>query len=344
MKVGKARYGGGKKVFKIKDGDNVFRILPPLGKLADLGQWAKYYRVEWGYKNFKNENRPFQDVRVVNRETQMVEVESAAHLRREELNKRKNELVIAFRNKQATQDELKEAIDLTKQYNLDCKWYLNVVNLQGEIGLLKLGHKAKLSLNAEIEKLRKRGIDPLSIQNGRFFNFFRNNPGTNFRDITTTVTVYSENVEAVINGQKAVVQSEKVHVMDDTFIHRLSDETFDLSDMYPVITPEQVEMIVLEGTPAVDKILGFKNSNLGIEETDETEKTDTPYITQDTEILAKIQPNNTVKVSSETPKPVVATPTPINVVNTPTPPAPLTTVTNTQMSDEEFLKSIGAIE
>ncbi|MHA1675946.1 MAG: hypothetical protein ACTSU6_02095, partial [Candidatus Njordarchaeales archaeon] len=81
MKVGKTKYGGGKKVFKLKDGDNVYRILPPLGKLADAGRYSQYYRVEWGYKNSKGQNRPFQDCRVVNRSNNMVEVESPSHLK-----------------------------------------------------------------------------------------------------------------------------------------------------------------------------------------------------------------------------------------------------------------------
>ena len=50
MKIGKPKYGNGKKIFKIKDGDNVYRILPPLGKLADAGKWSVYQKVEWGYK------------------------------------------------------------------------------------------------------------------------------------------------------------------------------------------------------------------------------------------------------------------------------------------------------
>ena len=38
MKIGKAKYGAGKKTyFKLKDGDQTFRILPPLGDLADDG-------------------------------------------------------------------------------------------------------------------------------------------------------------------------------------------------------------------------------------------------------------------------------------------------------------------
>ena len=49
MKIGTVNYGTQKKRLKIVDGNNIFRILPPLGEMAEIGKWHKYYRVEWGY-------------------------------------------------------------------------------------------------------------------------------------------------------------------------------------------------------------------------------------------------------------------------------------------------------
>lgn len=255
MKVGKAKYSGGKKVFKVKDGDNVYRILPPLGKLADAGKWSMYYRVEWGYKDSEGRNRPFLDCRKVNFQTKMVEVESAAHLRREALKKQKDEIVAAFKAGNATKEQVQEATDLVKQYNQDAKHYLNVISINGEIGLLKIGHKAKLALDTEITKLREKGIDPLSLENGRFFNFHRSNPTGNFRDTNYQVTVYRENVQ--IDGK--TYEQEKVHVIDDSIISRLSEEAFELADMYPAPTAEEVERLVVEGASAVDELLVGKN-------------------------------------------------------------------------------------
>lgn len=352
MKVGTAKYGVGKKIFKIKDGDNVYRILPPLGNLADVGKWAKYYRVEWGYKNSKGENRPFQDCRVVNRENKMVEVESAAYLKREELKKNKEAIVEAFKNKQATQEQVKEATELTRRYNLDCKWYLNVVNLNGEIGLLKIGHKAKQSLDAAIEKLRKRGVDPLSLENGRFFNFYRNNPGTGFRDITTEASVYCENVQATINGQTAMVQQEKVHVMDDTFISRLATEAFELADMYPTPTADEVARMVKEGAPAVDEILGFSDRNSKKSTETAVAKTEvaTPAVTPEpntTPVNVEQPTTNDSTITTATPSvkndTVVVSKTDNNAP-TNTEPKEKAPESNTTMSDDEFLKSIGAVE
>lgn len=267
MEIGKARYGSGKKTHKIKDGDNIYRILPPMGKLAKQGRWNQYYKVEWGYKGSDGKNKPFQDVRVVNRQTKMVEVESAAHLRREALKKQKESIVTSLRADPTNQDlreQLKQVSESIKRYNLESKYYVNAVNTQGEIGLLKLGYRAFQALKSEIDRLLQQGVDPLSVDNGRFFNFYRSGRGL---DTTYTVTVYKENVE--VNGE--VYQKDKVHKMDEAFISRLENEAFELSGMYPTVTAAQVEKMVKEGAPAVDQILGKANVSEDLSDDDSEE-------------------------------------------------------------------------
>ena len=192
MEIGKAKYGNGKTVFKIQDGDNVYRILPPMGKLARSGKWNQYYRVEWGYKNSAGKVRPFQDVRKVNYQNQMVEVESAAHLRREALKAEKTNLVNALRTTPTDQKLLarvKEVNEDLKRYNLDAKYYVNAMDLSGKIGLLKLGSRAFKALKSQIDELRKTGVDPLGVDNGRFFNFNRSNATGNFQDTAYQVKI-----------------------------------------------------------------------------------------------------------------------------------------------------------
>lgn len=332
MEIGKAKYSSGKTVFKIQDGDNVFRILPPLGKLAKSGKWNMYYRVEWGYKNSAGKNRPFQDVRVVNYDTKMVEVESAAHLRREALKTQKNELTAALRN-DPTNSELRHMVNSVtediKRYNLDAKYYLNVIDLQGKIGLLKIGSRAFKALKVEIDKLRKQGVDPLSVDNGRFFNFNRSNSTGNFQDTAYQVTVYKERVE--VGGE--TYEKDKAHKVDKSVIDRLSDEAFELSNMYPEVTASQVEQMVNGGSAAVDRILGAGDV----------------YAHSDDEVVLEEEEGETMVSTT----PIATTPP---VVSAPTAVAPLTKETKTEtkmeaptvsakssISDDEFLKSIGAI-
>lgn len=362
MQVGKAKYGVGKKVFKIKDGNNVFRILPPIGKLAEAGKWSMYYRVEWGYKNSEGKNKPFLDCRKVNFQTKMVEIESAAHLRREALKKQKEQIVEAFRAGNATKEQVQEVTDLLKQYNLDSKHYLNVVDLNGEIGLLKIGHKAKLSLDSELKKLRETGVDPLSVDDGRFINFFRSNPETGFRDIVTTASVYKENVQAIVNGVEQILQQDKSHSMDEAFIARLEFEAFELSGMYPTPSAEEVGRLVTEGTPAVDEILGKSDDNSseggstggtsgstnGSSDKTEGSVVTTPVDAKTNGPTADVaSPVASAPIKAEhltaapaTTKP--ATTKPVTAAPVATKASTPTTEDSEEVTDEEFLKSIGA--
>lgn len=345
MEIGKAKYGSGKKVFKIQDGDNVFRILPPLGKLAKSGKWNQYYRVEWGYKNSAGKNRPFQDVRVVNRETKMVEVESAAHLRREALKNKSTELVAALR-KDPTNETLKnqylEVKAAVKRFNLDSKYYMNAIDLNGQIGLLKIGHKAFMALKTEIEKLRKQGIDPLSVDNGRFFNFNRSNATGNFQDTAYQVTPYKERVE--VNGE--YYEKDKIHKLDQAIISRLSDEAFELSNMYPTVTASQVEAMVKGGAEAVDQVLGAGDRRSDSDDEEGSDESEESSVSSSSTNGADLTATNT---SSPTPPPAAAPATPKSE------PAPAVEKKSeakseaapagdsSTMSTDEFLKSIGAL-
>lgn len=341
MELGKAKYGTGKTVFKIQDGDNVYRILPPMGKLAKAGKWYEYYRVEWGYKNSAGKNRPFQDVRKVNFQNKMVEVESDAHLKREALKAEKESLVKALRaNPQdgASLARVKEVTEEIKRYNLDAKYYLNAIDLQGKIGLLKVGSRAYKALKTQIDELRKKGVDPISIDNGRFFNFNRSNATGNFNDTQYQVTVYQENVQV---GTE-VYQKAKVHVIDQSIIDRLADEAFELSGMYPSISAAQVSEIVKSGSAAVDRILGAGNETAQDDDGGDEETTSSAPVQQATQQTVQAAP---------TPPPVQQV---VQQTVLPTPPVQTTLQTTTKvenvvippkgdLSEDAFLKSIGAI-
>ena len=345
MKVGKAKYGGKKTSFKIQNGDNVYRILPPLGKLADAGKWYEYYRVEWGYKNSAGQNKPFQDVRKVNFKTKMVEVESAAHLRREALKERKDEIVAAFKAGNATKDQVEDAVALVKRYNLDAKYYLNAVNLEGKIGLLKLNSSLMKALRSTIETQQKKGVDPLAVENGLYLNFHRSNETGKLQDWVFSVTPYQQNVKATVNGQETIVQQAVTHTMDEAFISRLSSEAFELADMYPVLTAEQVEELVKAGDnhgALVDELLGGKQEAESTPSVDntvaETAVEQRSEAVAETPVTSVTETSAPVQQASASVETTTVAASEVNTASNTTPSAP----SGGQMSDEDFLASIGA--
>lgn len=349
MKLGKAKYGSGKKSFKVeRDKSNVFRILPPMGKLADAGVWYKYYRVEWGYKDTEGKHKPFLDCRVVNFKNKMVEVESEAYLRRNALYEAWEALKEKEKNNTITPEEttnLGKLVELRKRYNLDAKYYMNVTNLKGEIGVLKLNSRHMNALRDKLKKLQDAGSDPLSIDKGLYFDFTKSNSTGSLQDWTFTVDVYTENVEAMIDGVKTTVARPKFHAMDEAFIARLDSEAWDLSDMYTAPTAEQVARIVKEGPVAVDEILGKSNDNAQSAPVEEQAPDMTPNAVPTTTAPTTTPTPTPAPVVEELAAPIVATEQP-----TPAPETPVTETSVTEESapsseadDQDFLKKIGAI-
>jgi hypothetical protein len=339
MEIGRAKYGTGKTTFKIEDGDNVYRILPPLGKLAKSGKWNQYYRVEWGFKNSEGRQRPFQDVRVVNFKTQMVEVESPAHVQREGLKARKLELTAELRKdpkNNALKQQMTDLTDAIKRFNLDAKYYINAIDLSGKIGLLKLGSRAFKDLKLEIDKLRASGVDPLSVNDGRFFNFNRSNATGNFQDTAYKVTVFTESV--LVNGKK--YQEDMVHVIDQSIIDRLDEEAFELSGMFPVVTAAQVQRMVDEGASAVDEILGSDGDSKAVQDDDGGDVA-TPVVAAPLVTKAPVAPAPTKAAPPAATK--KAAPPVVTQEEVESEEDVVVASSGGDLSDDEFLKSIGAI-
>lgn len=275
---GESKIGGFTKRnrFKLKDGDNIYRILPAMGDLAADGVWSVYYNVVFGFKTLEGKHRPFQSPQVAKRAGKgkdavvTIEVHCAAT---DLVNKLKAEMEEAKKagNSQKAQQLAKIVGDYPTMgvYSLNNDHYLNVVDRQGNVGQLELGHKAKMALDAEITRIRKdEGYDPLSPGNGRFLNLRRDGKG---RDTAVKVTVVKEKIN--IDGV-GTVEKDIVHVIDDALAARLLTnkngkwiykEAADLTKLYKCPTAAEVELIVktadiLTGRSAgVDEV--FKSAN-----------------------------------------------------------------------------------
>lgn len=238
MKIGSAKYGGQytkKKYFKLKDGEATYRILPPLGELANKGVWAVFHKVHYGYKTTEGKLRPFLSSLVENRKTKMVEVPDAAHAK---IQKLKTALEMAKKaGNQAMVDKLNILVGPKARFNLDNNHYMNVIDTQGNIGVLAIRHRAKLALDAEIKRLRESGVDPLGMDSGRFFTFRRTGMGL---DTSFQVTVAKQKVQ--VNGK--TYEEEIIHTLTPDIVDRLANEAQELGGIFKKLTAEQIQRIV----------------------------------------------------------------------------------------------------
>lgn len=340
-KIGKSRYGAEfvrRKYFKLKDGESIFRILPAMGDLGDAGTWSVFHKVHYGYKSGDDKHRPFLSPLIKNNKTKMIEVPDAALERiqglQASLEKAKKEANVPMATKISA---------LLQQYNLDSNHYLNVLDQQGNIGILKIRHRCKVALDAEIKRLReKEGVDPLSVDNGRFFVFRRS--GTAL-DTAFSVSVLKEklNVPGVGN-----VERDVVHTLTDEIIDRCLSENKDgiftykeaanLHTLFKKLTSAEVERIVKEGSIAIDEIFNTKSQTTAVTETDDGDDYE-----EETQVTQTAAPVVTPNVVLPAPVQAVVPPTPAAVA----PKAESLTSTKTtaqvlsEQSEEDFLKSLG---
>ncbi len=346
MKVGKANYNQGnftkKKYFKIKDGQQVYRILPPLGKLADAGKWSAYHRVEFGYVNSQKKMKPFLSTRVINRD-RMVEVESEAYLRREAF----KAAVLAAKDA-GNIDQAKEIGKDLRKYNQSARHYYNVMTLDGEIGQLNVPNTCHKMIKALFLELELSGVDATGVESGRFVVINRSGTGL---DTIYSVKEYKEKQTVDINGVATEVDVAVPHVLTEAILGRLANEASELSELFPTITSEQEKQIVdgdkTNNFAAIDEIFGLYKSN------DDKDKSPTtaPAPTATAEPVAtQAAPVNEVPVTAE----VITADTIAAKIDTPvakpvaTPVAQKEAVTTTaptadaeSMSDDEFLASLG---
>lgn len=359
MKIGKAKFGfTQKKYFKLKDGESTFRILPPLGELADEGRWSMFYKIHYGYKNTKGKLRVFQSSLVVNRKTKMVEVPDAADQRIKDLKAKLDEAKAA--GNKAVVERLGKLVSGQKpMYNVDSNHYLNVIDTQGNIGVLKLRHRAKTALDVQIKKLREKGIDPLSVDNGRFFVFTRSGTGL---DTSFQVDILQEKLKIEGVGE---VNRDVVHKLSEELISRLGEEAAELGKLFRALTADEIERIVkasdlLTGqSPVIDELFdqrgdgGTSDEGDGGDEGEDESASDTGS----SAAAASAAPAQTAAPATPAPAAQAApapAPAPAAEVKAAAPapaapkvetlsPSPTTTTAEvvSDMSDDEFLKSLG---
>jgi hypothetical protein len=238
-----------KNYYNLQDGDAVFRIIPPLGELkelTDLGElpasnsWNRFHAVHFGYKNAEGKSRPFESPLVVKTDkttkVKTVEVPDAALERIEDL-KAKLEKAKSEGNS-ALEAKLHSLVGFMGVYSVDKNYHMNVVDLNGNIGTLKIRHKAKLALDDEIKRLEADNVDPLSADNGRFFRFTRTGSGN---DTGFKVSVYTEKLDVPGVGK---VDREVVSKLTTDVLSRLKTEASDLDAIATKLTSEEVAQIV----------------------------------------------------------------------------------------------------
>ncbi len=302
-------YGDKKKNrWSLQKGDNHYRVLPPFGNMATEGRWAYYDKVHWGYKDSNGRFRTFRCVEKKDFKTNMTTVACGECDLVEKKTKAKDQLYKDQLKAGATEEEAKEFVvpygKWILDHNLDKKWYLNVKNTDGDVGYLKIGHKAFMALQASIATLIKKGIDPISINGGVWFNFKRVGEG-----LATEYYIEVETESVTFpDGTKGF--RDKPALLTDADLKRMQSSAYELDGLAPDLTPEQVNRLAESGGLAaiVDAVFSVPTTTkteaslpTGATVTTSSIRDDDEPSPEQLASLAKQQP---VKTQAPTPAPV----------------------------------------
>jgi len=253
VQIGKPNAGGGsgsrakRNYDRLKQGKAIYRILPALGKLADKGVWSSWHELVFGYKTTEGYMRPFESCQKVDRKNKIVTVRDAARDLIEQ-NKEKMEKIKELLQKKPNDPALTKALvplaDYDDSFNVDKAHYVNALNASGEVTLLRIGYKEMLAFKAAREELQKSdGVDCVDVD-GCYMQFSKSGTG---RDTICQVTPAYEKTAGGLNL--------KLHSIDESELKKIAQGYFELDDVYPRPTPEEIEQMVAEGADGVDAVM-----------------------------------------------------------------------------------------
>lgn len=252
-----------KKFAKLKDGQSIYRILPALGDAVARNVWQKYYNVHYGYKNTQGHLRVFQSP--LRKNKQMIESPDAALQFIDDVKAEIARQKAAGAPKSII-DQLEEVAGGRKsRFNLDSNHYLNAIDTEGNVVILKIRNRAFKALDQLFKTLEsppagsgKTPVFGMSPNDGRWIIFSRSGMGL---DTTFACSVLQEEVDVPGHGR---FLRDKVHSLTPEIIARLSSEAGNLLDLFKTPTSDEVALIVKGCDPrtgisaAVDAILDTK--------------------------------------------------------------------------------------
>lgn len=247
VQVGKASYD--RKTFnsfKIEEGSNVYRILPPIAPPGSEPPetWNVGVAVHWGYKNSKGKMRPFVCPEKKDRKTKMIIHRCAECDRLADLQRVYDDKLAQFTKelgKEKAEKKLKHYKEHLFTFNRGFKIYVNAYNEKNQIGALGMSMTHFKLLQIEADKFSKKGWDITAMHQGVWFDFFREGSKT-FK------------VEVVRNDDDTM-KSAKVPI---EVAKQLKNSVRDLNKLFTVLTDEQITKLAnSEANPeVVDAIFG----------------------------------------------------------------------------------------
>jgi hypothetical protein len=259
LKGKNSTYTSGKWFYLEDNKDNVFRVLPPLHSLARTGEFAKYYSVHRQIKGTDNKQRPFLCNQEKDYKSKMITRRCPLCDRAAELKSKLDSATVSgqMTKEEAFQFEQKNIWPLKPEK----KYYLNVINQEGNIGVIAVSISMYQDLQNTLKDWDKKGFD-LTGQKGAFLNFTVSKKYKGDKDAVHKVVPFTQVNK---DGSFSLVS----HEITPDIIERLRSESRDLSKLFKSLEDEDVALLAstdgLERSEIADRLFASQENSDQVE-------------------------------------------------------------------------------
>lgn len=254
------------KRHKVKDGHNVYRILPPFGESSNGYPYRKW-QIIWGLIDPESGRaRPFASSMTSEKKCPVTEYVQALKKKSENL---KSQLAAAGVSDEDAKERLASLNKLIQDLNPKTVYIYNAADKAGEVGLLELKSTAHKKMKTEMaEYISLYNQDPTSLNSeetdsGVWFNVTRNGVG---RDTEYDVKMVKLKQKDPQTGR--VIFEDDRSPLPDSIVENYDNMAYDLGAVYQVKSYDELAEIleanmanILEMCPDADPNTNTSVSN-----------------------------------------------------------------------------------
>lgn len=231
------------KRHKVKDGHNIYRILPPFGESSNGYPYRKW-QVIWGLTDPESGRaRPFASSMTSEKRCPVSEYVQELKQRAETMS---SQLKAAGYSDEDIRARLKDLNDLIGNIVPKTVYVYNACDKSGEVGLLELKATAHKDMKEKMNKyIQDYNQDPTSLNSadddsGVWFDVVRSNATGKFRDTTYKV----DKVQTKVKNGATFSYVDDRSPLPDQIVENYDNLAYDLSSIYQVKTYEQLAEVL----------------------------------------------------------------------------------------------------
>jgi hypothetical protein len=234
------------KRHKVKEGHNVFRILPPFGENSN-GYAYKKWQIIWGLTDPESGRaRPFASSMTSEKRCPVTEYVQTLKSKSEQL---RSQLQASGESEEVVQDRLKPLNKLITDLSPKTVYIYNAADKSGEVGLLELKSTAHKKMKAEmVQYIQDYNQDPTSLNSedsdsGVWFDVIRTGEG---RNTEYDVKKHQNKVKKATGG---ISFDDDRSPLPDSIVENYDNLAYDLSSVYQIKSYDELKEILEANMP-----------------------------------------------------------------------------------------------